>query len=109
MDFEHSERCRDFQERLQAFMDERVIPPSRSTSEQLAEAGDPHRQPPVMEELKEEARRRGLWNLFHPDPEWGPGPDQRRVRAAGRDHRAAATSARRRSTARRRTPATWRC
>jgi acyl-CoA dehydrogenase len=27
----------------------------------------------VMEELRDEARRRGLWNLFHPDPEYGPG------------------------------------
>ena len=26
-----------------------------------------------MEELKEEARSRGLWNLFHPDPAYGPG------------------------------------
>ncbi|HEY2637934.1 MAG TPA: acyl-CoA dehydrogenase family protein, partial [Solirubrobacteraceae bacterium] len=32
-----------------------------------------HAQPAIMEELKEEARSRGLWNLFHPDEEWGPG------------------------------------
>ena len=48
--------------------------------------GDPHHHPAVMEELKAEARKRGLWNLFQPHKEWGPGPDQRRVRAAGRDH-----------------------
>ncbi|HEU4514556.1 MAG TPA: acyl-CoA dehydrogenase family protein, partial [Nocardioidaceae bacterium] len=35
--------------------------------------GDPHAQPPVMEEMKAEAKRRGLWNLFHPHVEWGPG------------------------------------
>src|SRR5262245_14217806 len=26
-----------------------------------------------MEKMKVEARARGLWNLFHPDPEWGAG------------------------------------
>ena len=26
-----------------------------------------------MEELKAQARERGLWNMFHPDPEYGPG------------------------------------
>jgi acyl-CoA dehydrogenase len=36
-------------------------------------SGDPHFQPPILEELKAEARRRGLWNLFHPHPAWGPG------------------------------------
>jgi acyl-CoA dehydrogenase len=72
MDFEPSERCRDFQERLTAFMDERVYPAEAVYEEQLREAGDPNAQPAVMEELKEEARRRGLWNLFHPDPQWGP-------------------------------------
>ncbi|MDQ4058393.1 MAG: acyl-CoA dehydrogenase family protein, partial [Actinomycetota bacterium] len=34
---------------------------------------DPHHQPAVMEELKEEARSRGLWNLFLPDTEHGSG------------------------------------
>jgi acyl-CoA dehydrogenase len=73
MDFEPSERTRDFQERLTAFMDERVHPAEAVYEEQLHALGDPHGQPAVMEELKEEARRRGLWNLFHPDPQYGPG------------------------------------
>jgi len=73
VDFEPSDRCRDFQERLAAFMEERVRPAEGEYERQLADAGDPHAQPAVMEELKDEARRRGLWNLFHPDPEWGPG------------------------------------
>src|SRR3954454_6702023 len=73
MDFEPSERGREFQERLWAFMRERVQPAEQVYVDQLREAGDPHAQPPIMEELKEEARSRGLWNLFHPNPEWGPG------------------------------------
>ena len=73
MDFEPSERCREFSERLTAFMDEHVYPAERVFAEQLRAAGDPHAEAPVMEELKEEARRRGLWNLFHPDPGVGPG------------------------------------
>jgi len=73
MDFEPTERCREFQQRLTAFMDERVYPAEPVYETQLHESGDPHAQPAVMEELKEEARRRGLWNLFHPDPQWGPG------------------------------------
>ena len=73
MDFELSDRCRDFQERLGAFMEERVHPAEPVYEEQLHEAGDPHAQPPIMEELKAEARERGLWNMFHPDPRWGPG------------------------------------
>jgi acyl-CoA dehydrogenase len=73
MNFEPSDRCKDLVERLTAFMEERVYPAERIYEEQLAEAGDPHAHPPVMEELKAEARRRGLWNLFHPDPAYGPG------------------------------------
>jgi acyl-CoA dehydrogenase len=73
MDFAPTDRCRDFTERVEAFMAERVYPSESVYAEQLREAGDPHAQPAVMEELKVEARERGLWNLFHPDPQWGPG------------------------------------
>ncbi len=73
MHFEPSDRCRDFSERLTAFMDERVYPAESVYDEQLEASGDPHHHPEVMEELKAEARERGLWNLFHPDPEYGPG------------------------------------
>ncbi len=73
MDFELTDRCRDFQERLTAFMEERIYAAEAVYEEQMAESGDPHSHPPVMEELKQDARQRGLWNLFHPDPEVGPG------------------------------------
>src|SRR4051812_14485487 len=73
MHFAPSDRCRDFEERLTAFMDEHVLPAEPVYEEQRRSAGDPHAHPPVMEELKEEARARGLWNLFHPDPAYGPG------------------------------------
>ena len=73
MDFEPSDRGRDFSERLQGFMDASVLPAEPVYEQQLRDAGNPHFQPPVMEELKAEARERGLWNLFHPDPEYGPG------------------------------------
>jgi acyl-CoA dehydrogenase len=73
MDFILSDRCREYQERLVAFMDAHVYPSESIYEEQLAAAASPHAQPPVMEELKAEARKRGLWNLFHPHKEWGPG------------------------------------
>src|SRR4051812_33867541 len=73
MDFELTDRCKAFQERLLAFMDEHVYPAEAVYEEQVRASGDPHHHPAVMEELKEEARRRGLWNLFHPHEEWGPG------------------------------------
>ncbi|SDE46305.1 acyl-CoA dehydrogenase family protein [Rhodococcus tukisamuensis] len=73
MDFAPTERCQDYRERLLAFMDEHVYPAEAVYEEQMRAAGDPHFQPPILEELKVEARRRGLWNLFHPHPEWGPG------------------------------------
>jgi acyl-CoA dehydrogenase len=73
MDFELTDRCKEFQERVQAFMDERIYPAEGVVHQQLSEADTPYFHPPVMEELKDEARARGLWNLFQPHDEWGPG------------------------------------
>jgi len=76
MNFEPSDRSREFSERLQSFMDARVLPAEPVWQEQVrtsAARGEPHCHPPVMEELKEEARSRDLWNLFLPDPDHGPG------------------------------------
>jgi acyl-CoA dehydrogenase len=73
MNFELTDRCKDYQGRVQAFMDEHIYPAEAVYEQQMRESGDPHHQPAVIEELKDEARRRGLWNLFHPHEEWGPG------------------------------------
>jgi acyl-CoA dehydrogenase len=73
MDFEPTERSREFAARLTAFMEERVQPAEAVYEEQIRASGDPHFEAPVLEELKAEARERGLWNLFHPDPDYGPG------------------------------------
>ncbi|MGP3776734.1 acyl-CoA dehydrogenase family protein [Streptomyces sp. SDT5-1] len=71
--YEQTARGKEYQEKLLAFMDEHVYPAEQVYAAQMAESGDPHFHPPVIEELKTEAKKRGLWNLFHPHPEWGPG------------------------------------
>jgi acyl-CoA dehydrogenase len=73
VDFESSDRSKEYQERLTAFMDSHIYPSEAVYAEQIRASGNPHHQPAVMEELKTEAKRRGLWNLFHPHKEWGPG------------------------------------
>jgi acyl-CoA dehydrogenase len=73
IDFEASERSRELQGRLSGFMEERIYPAEEVYERQLAEAGGPHHQPAVMEELKEAARAAGLWNLFLPDEAHGAG------------------------------------
>jgi acyl-CoA dehydrogenase len=72
MDFGRSKRGQHYLDLLQAFMDEHVLPAEPVYAAQRAElvaAGRPHGLPPVVEALKAEARRRGLWNLFLPDAE----------------------------------------
>ncbi len=72
MDFALTDRCKQYQERLLAFMDECVYPSEPVYAQQMHDSGNPMHHPAVLMELKAEARSRGLWNLFHPHEEWGP-------------------------------------
>ncbi|SOD73221.1 acyl-CoA dehydrogenase [Jatrophihabitans sp. GAS493] len=73
MNFEISDRAKEYQARLLEFMDEHIYPAEAIYAAQMAESGNPNYHPPILEELKTEARKRGLWNLFHPhaSEEWG--------------------------------------
>jgi acyl-CoA dehydrogenase len=66
MNFDLSDVAKQLREDLLDFMEARVYPAEPVYRDQIAASGDPHHFPPVMEELKAEARRRGLWNLFLP-------------------------------------------
>jgi acyl-CoA dehydrogenase len=66
MDFALSARAEDVCGRMWDFMRDQVFPAERVYEAWRAERGhDNHEHPPVLEELKVEARKRGLWNLFH--------------------------------------------
>ncbi|MET9540215.1 acyl-CoA dehydrogenase family protein [Streptomyces sp. NPDC006553] len=73
MDFAYDARTEELREKLLAFMDEHVYPAERTAEEQRALLASPWDTPPVVEELKAEAKRQGLWNLFLPDAEYGAG------------------------------------
>jgi len=71
MNFEHSSKVKDFQERLVAFMDEHIYPNEARYHREIEQ----NRWQPVkvIEELKPKARAVGLWNLFLPHDENGAG------------------------------------
>jgi acyl-CoA dehydrogenase len=73
MDFAFSPKTEELRQKLLGFMDDFVYPAERVAREQMAGAADRYSEPPVMQELKAEARKQGLWNLFLPNEKWGAG------------------------------------
>ena len=74
MDFALSPTAEKLRTDLEGFMDECVYPSEETYRRQLEESGDPHLHAPVLDDLKVEARKRGLWNLFLPHAtEWTDG------------------------------------
>jgi alkylation response protein AidB-like acyl-CoA dehydrogenase len=79
MDFQHSERAQKVMAQVERFVRERVVPNEQTYIDQLVGSEDwrEWKIPPIVEELKAEARELGLWNLFLPDEEHGAGLDNR--------------------------------
>ena len=72
MEFSHSDKARDLQARLAAFMEAHVYPNEQRFHDEVA-TGDRWEPTKLIEELKVKARAEGLWNLFLPDDEFGAG------------------------------------
>jgi acyl-CoA dehydrogenase len=76
VDFAYSERTRELQARIAAFMEDLVYPAEERFDQEVEEnrrKGNPWVPTRVMEELKHKARSQGLWNLFLPESEYGAG------------------------------------
>lgn len=73
MDFAFDARTEELREKLLAFMDSHVLPAEEIAHEQRAALASPWDTPAIVADLKAEARRQGLWNLFLPDTEYGAG------------------------------------
>jgi acyl-CoA dehydrogenase len=71
MNIEFSDKVKDLQRRVQAFMDEHVYPNEKRFHDEV----ERNRWQPtkVIEELKPKARAAGLWNLFLPNDQNGAG------------------------------------
>jgi len=69
--FDFNEKTKKLIKRLTEFMEEVVYPNEPVYAEQLAK--NRWQVPPIMEEMKQQAKSAGLWNLFLPDSEYGAG------------------------------------
>ena len=69
-----SDKAKKTTERLNQFMDKHIYPNESNYTKQIDDFGDNRWQViPIVEELKETAKKDDLWNLFLPESEYGPG------------------------------------
>jgi acyl-CoA dehydrogenase len=73
VDFSHSPRSREYQERVAAFMRDEIEPVEADYHHAVAASDDPWTPLPLLAELQGKARATGLWNLFMSDEKYGAG------------------------------------
>ena len=72
MNFEFSNKVIELQNKLTNFMNENVYKNEEVFEDQLNKNGR-WTIPPILDELKEKAKKEGLWNLFLPESDLGAG------------------------------------
>ena len=73
MQFETTEKIDFYLPKVKEFVEEVVLPVEAKIHGKEIPEKDRWKPHPELEELKKEARKRGLWNLFLPDSEFGAG------------------------------------
>ncbi|AXF55162.1 acyl-CoA dehydrogenase family protein [Salicibibacter kimchii] len=73
MDFGLSEKVKDLQHQVSRFMEDVIEPNEKVYEEQLNQQSTRWQSPPIMEDMKQQAKDVGLWNLFLPESEYGAG------------------------------------
>jgi acyl-CoA dehydrogenase len=71
--FQLSAKAAGYKARLERFMDEHIYPNEAALFRAAGSQPDPWQPLALMEELKDQAKAQGLWNLFLPDSEHGAG------------------------------------
>ena len=70
--FECSKKSKDLQEELKVFMDEDIYPNEENITSEI-HSGNIWEPSNIIEDLKNKAKKKGLWNLFLPDSDKGAG------------------------------------
>ena len=70
--FEFSKKSKDLQEELKVFMGENVYPNEENITSEI-HSGNIWEPSNIIEDLKNKAKKKGLWNLFLPDSDKGAG------------------------------------
>ena len=73
MNFDYPPKVSELREKLTNFMVQYIYPNEKKYYESLGNGSSRWQIPPIMEELKNIAKKENLWNLFLPDSDYGAG------------------------------------
>ena len=73
MNFEYTNKINDLIDKINVFMDKFIYPNEQVYFKAIESSESRWNIPSVIEEIKDEAKKVNLWNLFLPDSDYGAG------------------------------------